>query len=195
MGFSRQEFWSALPFPSPGDLPNPGIEPTSLTSTYIGKQDQEKTAIEKMFKTHFPEEEGMALPWWGREWRQGWVSRQREYKGIGMKVLYLGCWCQRKRRDRISKIGDPEVANVSSLGVPIVFRYFAMGWLGQVVGSSLCRIQGIPSGWTALARERRHVRPALIGPSLWGGGRERESHQTWGCSRVWQRLAVLYFLP
>ena len=25
MGFSRQEYWSGLPFPSPGDLPNPGI--------------------------------------------------------------------------------------------------------------------------------------------------------------------------
>ena len=30
MGFSRQEYWSGLPFPSPGDLPNPGIEPGSL---------------------------------------------------------------------------------------------------------------------------------------------------------------------
>ena len=29
MGFSRQECWSGLPFPSPGDLPNPGIEPGS----------------------------------------------------------------------------------------------------------------------------------------------------------------------
>ena len=29
--FSRQEYWSALPFPPPGDLPNPGIEPKSLT--------------------------------------------------------------------------------------------------------------------------------------------------------------------
>ena len=28
-GFSRQEYWSGLPFPSPGDLPNPGIEPGS----------------------------------------------------------------------------------------------------------------------------------------------------------------------
>ena len=27
MGFSRQEYWRGLPFPSPGDLPNPGIEP------------------------------------------------------------------------------------------------------------------------------------------------------------------------
>jgi len=29
MGFSRQEYWSALPFPFPGDLPDPGIEPRS----------------------------------------------------------------------------------------------------------------------------------------------------------------------
>ena len=29
MEFSRQEYWSGLPFPSPGDLPDPGIEPTS----------------------------------------------------------------------------------------------------------------------------------------------------------------------
>ena len=31
MGFSWQEYWSGLPFPSPGDLPNPGTEPRSPT--------------------------------------------------------------------------------------------------------------------------------------------------------------------
>ena len=31
MGFSRQEYWSGSPFPSPGDLPNPGIKPRSPT--------------------------------------------------------------------------------------------------------------------------------------------------------------------
>ena len=30
MGFPRQEYWSGLPFPLPGDLPHPGIEPASL---------------------------------------------------------------------------------------------------------------------------------------------------------------------
>ena len=30
MGFSRQEYWSGLPFPSPGDLPDSGIEPWLL---------------------------------------------------------------------------------------------------------------------------------------------------------------------
>ena len=44
MGFSRQEYWSGLPFPSPGDLPDPGIKPGSpsfqadaLTSEPPGK--------------------------------------------------------------------------------------------------------------------------------------------------------------
>ena len=32
MGFSRQEYWSRFPFPPPGDLPDPGIEPASLAS-------------------------------------------------------------------------------------------------------------------------------------------------------------------
>ena len=33
MGFSRQEYWSGLPFPSPGDLPKPGIKPASPSLT------------------------------------------------------------------------------------------------------------------------------------------------------------------
>ena len=44
MGFSRQEYWSGLPFLSPGDLPDPGMEPVSpaleadaLTSESPGK--------------------------------------------------------------------------------------------------------------------------------------------------------------
>ena len=32
MEIPRKEYWSGLPFPSPGDLPNPGIEPVSLAS-------------------------------------------------------------------------------------------------------------------------------------------------------------------
>ena len=48
MGFSRQEYWSELPFPSPGDLPDPGIEPryptlqaNTLTSDPPGKPQGE----------------------------------------------------------------------------------------------------------------------------------------------------------
>ena len=35
MAFSRPEYWSGLPGPLPGDLPNPGIEPTSLVSAAL----------------------------------------------------------------------------------------------------------------------------------------------------------------
>ena len=50
VGFSRQEYWSGLPFPSPGDLPDPGIEPwcpafqaDALTSELPGIQCKKKT--------------------------------------------------------------------------------------------------------------------------------------------------------
>ena len=46
MGFPRQEYWSGLPFPSTGDLPDPGIEPASpalagrfFTTESLGKPD------------------------------------------------------------------------------------------------------------------------------------------------------------
>ena len=38
MGFPRQEYWSGLTFPCPGDLPDPGIEPTSLNSLLLSHQ-------------------------------------------------------------------------------------------------------------------------------------------------------------
>ena len=81
MGFSRQEYWSGLPFPSPGDLPDPGIEPRSpaleadaLTSEPPGKsliQDSFLKCLKmlmnglhgiKHVKQLFEE-----LPWWLRQ--------------------------------------------------------------------------------------------------------------------------------
>ena len=54
MGFSRQEYWSGLPLPSPGDLPDPGIEPWSpafqadaLTSELPGKPAATKYVYKK----------------------------------------------------------------------------------------------------------------------------------------------------
>ena len=38
MGFSRQEYWSGEPFPSPGDLPNPRTERTSRTSSALASE-------------------------------------------------------------------------------------------------------------------------------------------------------------
>ena len=59
MGFSRQEYWSGLPFPSPGDLPNPGIKPGSpafqadaLTSEPPGKPSTHKMLRECTLRGH-----------------------------------------------------------------------------------------------------------------------------------------------
>ena len=41
VGFPRQENWSGLPFPSPEDLPNSGIEPATLSSPALGSSVKE----------------------------------------------------------------------------------------------------------------------------------------------------------
>ena len=52
MGFSRQEYWNGLPFPSPGDLPDPGIEPRSpaLQADSLPSESQGKPIIENSYR-------------------------------------------------------------------------------------------------------------------------------------------------
>ena len=50
LGFSRQEYWSGLPCPPPGDLPDPGIEPASLMSpALVGKFFSNCTTWEALY--------------------------------------------------------------------------------------------------------------------------------------------------
>ena len=63
MGFSRQEYWSGLPFPSPGDFLDPGIEPGSpvlhvhsLPTEPPGKLPDLKQQIKKKKKIHCRQE-------------------------------------------------------------------------------------------------------------------------------------------
>ena len=58
MGFSRKEYWSGLPLPSPGDLPNPGTEPgsplqaDSLPPESEGKKIESVTAVRILMKAN-----------------------------------------------------------------------------------------------------------------------------------------------
>jgi len=47
MGFPRQEYWSVLPFPSPGDLPNSGVEPvpSALPGGFFTTEPPEKPCV------------------------------------------------------------------------------------------------------------------------------------------------------
>ena len=70
-GFSRQEYWSGLPFPPPGDLPNPGIEPgspalqaDSLPSDLPGKPIMWKVSIKLIyFLSHYLKQLFIHLFW------------------------------------------------------------------------------------------------------------------------------------
>ena len=61
MGFPRKEYWSGLPFVSPGDLPDPGIEPVSpalqadsLPLSQLGSLLRGLTSLNDLASTHFP---------------------------------------------------------------------------------------------------------------------------------------------
>ena len=59
MGFPRQEYWSGLPFPSPGDLPDPGIEPGSpaLQAVSLPSEPRRKPIAKSMVEAASGEEE------------------------------------------------------------------------------------------------------------------------------------------
>ena len=97
MGFSKQEYWSGLPFPSPGDLPNPGIEPRSpalqadslptelqgkpqvkvkVTQSYLTLFDTMDYTFHGILQARILEWVSFSFSWWSsqpRDWTQ--VSR------------------------------------------------------------------------------------------------------------------------
>ena len=72
MEFSRQEYWSGLPFPSPEDLPNPGIEPGSpaLQADALLSEPPQKTSQVALVRKNSPAKVGDTRhgfdPWSGR---------------------------------------------------------------------------------------------------------------------------------
>ena len=90
MGFSRQGYWSGLPFPSPGDLPNPGIEPGSPALQEDALLSEPSRKPQVSFKTHSLENFN-----WSRKDSQQTpaLRRQRCYnyltRSVMIKVLQL----------------------------------------------------------------------------------------------------------
>ena len=70
MGFSRQEYWSGLPFPSPENLPKPGIKPRSLTL-------QTDALLQKFTLPHVKQRANGNLWYDSRDSNRGSVSTQR----------------------------------------------------------------------------------------------------------------------
>ena len=100
-GMSQQEYWTRLPFPPSGDLPNPGIELASLDVSCIGKQI---LYIEPPRKPH----------WLRLQDSKAEVAGS--IPGQGTKVLHV-TWCSRKKervREREREKGRKEGLNKDS---------------------------------------------------------------------------------
>ena len=78
MGFSRQEYWSGLPFPSPGDLPNPGIEPRSpaLQEVSLPSEPPRKPCSLSFLQGIFP--------------TQGWNPGLQHFRHVLYQLSYQG---------------------------------------------------------------------------------------------------------
>ena len=78
MEFSRQEYWSGLPFPSPGDLPDPGIEPgsSSLRADALPSKPPGKPQMNLSMKQKPAPRQRTDL----------WLPRERGMGKVGLRV-------------------------------------------------------------------------------------------------------------
>ena len=88
MGFSRQEYWSGLPFPSPGNLPNIGIEPRSpaLQADFLLCEPPGAPTVKK---SECQRIDAFELWCWRRLLRVPWTAR-RSYQSF-LKEISPGC--------------------------------------------------------------------------------------------------------
>ena len=85
MGFSRQEYWSGLPFPSLADLPDPGIEPTSLMSSALAGGFFITSAILNIQVISICLEKEMANYSSILAWRISWIQEPAGLHSIGLQ--------------------------------------------------------------------------------------------------------------
>ena len=96
MGFSRQEYQSGLPFPSPGDLPDPRIEPTSLASPALAGGFSTTSATWEPHLTIQHRKYRCHQPWWDGKKEaipeDGNKSVRRRQKNTKQRMRGGGSW-------------------------------------------------------------------------------------------------------
>ena len=99
MGFSRQEYWRGFPFPPPGDLPDPGIELTSLISTALTGEFFTVSAIWRSSQSILKEiSPGCSLEGLMLKLKLQYFGHLRQRADSFEKTLMLGKIGGRKRR-------------------------------------------------------------------------------------------------
>ena len=87
MEFSRPEYWSGLTFPSPGDLPNPGIEPRNNRASLVAQTVKNLPAMQETWVQSLgwedPLKKGMATHSSILAWRIPWTEKPGGLKSMG----------------------------------------------------------------------------------------------------------------
>ena len=113
--FSRQEYWSGLPFPSPGDLPDPGIEPRSptlLCQCYFANKGLSSQNY-GFSSSHV---------WmWELDHKEGWCQRIDAFELWCWRILLRVPWTARRPNQFILKEISPEY---SLEGLMLKLQYF-----------------------------------------------------------------------
>ena len=104
MGFSRQEYWSELPFPSPGDLPNPGIEPLLPESPAL---QRDSFTTEPLGKPNIPI----------RLAKIGSVIKATETQSCSVLLCSDCCWLWAWRGQSPSLLGRPRLGHWLNLSI------------------------------------------------------------------------------
>ena len=129
MGFSRQEHWSELPFPSPGDLPYPGIEPIALTSPtlpsglFTTRQPRKPYFLYTSFKFHSFELDfkSYCLPRWYL-----WTS-QVEINSLRFCWPHLSCSYWGVLKSQLASRGSHNAGVRSSWREPLLGDFLQKG--------------------------------------------------------------------
>ena len=104
LGFSRQEYWSGLPFPSPGNLPSPGTEPRSSTlqadSSLSESSGKPKACQQFHFVYHdpnFTKYESLLNTLEGKKKQDSWDPLWKisvQWVWVGLKRLHFHSFCK-----------------------------------------------------------------------------------------------------
>ena len=121
MGFSRQGYWSGLPFPSPGDLPDPGIEPGSPALLADALPSEPPRKPEKHSRTSYP----MAA-----------CTLASGHLGLEIRTLYhctLYSESERKEKVKIAQLCltlcDPMDCSLSGSSIHGIFQARVLEWI------------------------------------------------------------------
>ena len=87
IGFSRQEYWSGLPFPSPGNLPNPGIKPSVTDYLPLSYQGRPRGDGEELAKETETEQLGRR---WSQESAVSWKPHENVSRGRDNELWNVG---------------------------------------------------------------------------------------------------------